>query len=146
MSGPRITFLSHSCCRLAENHWLWPEARRQARADALYARLRGENKHALRSAIFASGAKVHEGCRHFLALTCSSIRCPATDLRQFRQSRDARARSNWSRFVFIIRKTLNQRSLWYRAAPQSLGDCIAWYGGADDFAATAIAVTNRWFT
>jgi hypothetical protein len=37
-------------------------------------------------------------------------------------------RSDWSRFVFIIRKTFNQRSLWYRAAPQSLGDCIAWYG------------------
>ena len=34
---------------------------------------------------------------------------------------------------FVIRKTLNQRSLWFRAPTQSLGDCIAWYGGADDF-------------
>jgi len=43
------------------------------------------------------------------------------------------ARSDSSLFVFVIRKTLNQRSLWYRDRAQSLGGCIAWYGCADDF-------------
>jgi hypothetical protein len=57
------------------------------------------------------------------------------------------ARSDSSLFVFVIRKTLNRRSLWFRAPTQSLGDCIAWYGCADDFGLQlAIAVTNRWFT
>jgi len=34
-------------------------------------------------------------------------------------------RSNSSLFVFVIRKTLNQRSLWFRAMTQSLGHRIA---------------------
>jgi hypothetical protein len=35
------------------------------------------------------------------------------------------ARSDSSLFVFVSRKRLNQRSLWFRAPTQSLGDCIA---------------------
>src|SRR5580692_9537057 len=66
--------------------------------------------------------------------TCSFIRCcSATDHRQFRQSRDATAPAAIRHCLFFIRKTFNQRSLWFRAPTRSLGDCIAWYGCADDF-------------
>ncbi len=43
-------------------------------------------------------------------------------------------RSNSSLFVFVIRKTLNQRSLWFRAMTQSLGHRIAWYPCAKNLA------------
>jgi len=39
------------------------------------------------------------------------------------------------RFVtlaFLVPKTLNQRRLWFWGPTQSAGDCIAWYGSADD--------------
>jgi len=54
-------------------------------------------------------------------------------------------RSNSSLFVFVIRKTLNQRSLWFRAMTQSLGHRIAWYPCAENLPFTGIAVTNLKF-
>src|SRR5882762_3231854 len=65
--------------------------------------------------------------------TCSRIRCrSSTDHRQFRQSRDATAPGTIRHFVFVLRKTLNQRSLCFHAPTQSLGGCIAWYGWANN--------------
>ncbi len=78
---------------------------------------------------------------------CSSIRYrSATDLRQFRQPRDAAAQTRFVTVRFTSRKTLNRRSLLF--VPRA----IAWRPHCmvrvcqRSWSSTAIAVTDRSFT
>src|SRR6266487_2645077 len=68
------------------------------------------------------------GRRH----VCQAVRDKSSTILSIKRRNSTR--SNSSLFVFVIRKTLNQRSLWFRAMTQSLGHRIAWYPCAENLA------------
>jgi hypothetical protein len=72
------------------------------------------------------GALLTPGHRH----VCQAVRDKSSTILSIR--RPTSTSSDSPLLVFIIRKTLNQRSLLFDAPRQPLGDCIAWFGCAND--------------
>src|SRR5713101_9457691 len=74
------------------------------------------------------GALLTPGRRH----VCQAVRDKSSTILSIKRRNSTRSDS--SLFVFVIGKTLNQRSLWFHAMTQSLGHRIAWYPCAENLA------------
>jgi hypothetical protein len=72
-----------------------------------------------------SDNSVHAGAKFLNRPAFASAAALRQHIDNFVNQETRSDRSDWSLFIFVIRKRLNQRSLWYRAPTQSLGDCIA---------------------